>query len=64
MLSEVFITCAITGAGDTTARSPHVPVTPEEIATSAIEAARAGAAVVHLHVRDPDTGRGWGDECL
>jgi uncharacterized protein (DUF849 family) len=58
MLSEVFITCAITGAGDTTTRSPHVPVTPEDIATSAIEAARAGAAIVHLHVRDPTTGRG------
>jgi uncharacterized protein (DUF849 family) len=58
MLRDAFITCAITGAGDTTSRSPHVPVTPEEIATSAIEAARAGAAVVHIHVRDPQTGRG------
>ena len=58
MRSEVFITCAITGAGETTARSPHVPVTPEEIAASAIEAARAGAAIVHIHVRDPATGRG------
>jgi uncharacterized protein (DUF849 family) len=61
MLSEAFITCAITGAGDTTSRSPHVPVTPEEIATSAIDAARAGAAVVHIHVRDPETGRGSRD---
>ena len=55
---EVFVTCAITGAGDTTARSDRVPVTPEQIADSAIEAARAGAAVVHIHVRDPETGRG------
>jgi uncharacterized protein (DUF849 family) len=61
MLTEAFITCAITGAGDTTARSPHVPVTPEQIAGSAIEAARAGAAVVHIHVRDPQTGRGSRD---
>src|ERR1700733_8019838 len=64
MLTEAFITCAITGAGDTTSRSPHVPVTPEEIANSAIDAARAGAAVVHLHVRDPDTGRGSRDPAL
>jgi uncharacterized protein (DUF849 family) len=64
MLSDAFITCAITGAGDTTSRSPHVPVTPEEIATAAIEAARAGAAVVHIHVRDPDTGRGTRDPAL
>ena len=54
---EVFITCAVTGAGDTTAKSPRVPVTPQAIADSAIEAARAGAAIVHLHVRDPETGR-------
>jgi uncharacterized protein (DUF849 family) len=54
---DVFITCAITGAGATTERSDRVPVTPEEIADSAIEAARAGAAVAHIHVRDPATGR-------
>jgi uncharacterized protein (DUF849 family) len=64
MLSEAFITCAVTGAGDTTARSPHVPVTPEEIATAAVEAARAGAAVVHIHVRDPETGQGARDPAL
>ena len=58
MNQEVFVTCAVTGAGDTTARSPHVPVTPEDIAASALEAARAGAAVVHIHVRDPATGQG------
>ena len=61
MLNEVFITCAITGAGDTVSRSPHVPVTPEEIAESAMDAARAGAAVVHIHVRDPETGSGSRD---
>ncbi len=55
---EVFITCAITGAGDTVGKSPHVPVTPEQIAVSAIDAAKAGAAVVHIHVRDPQTGKG------
>ena len=55
---EVFITCAITGSGDTAAKSPHVPVTPEQIATSAIDAAKAGAAVVHIHVRDPLTSKG------
>jgi uncharacterized protein (DUF849 family) len=64
MLSEAFITCAITGAGDTPGRSPHVPVTPEQIASSAIDAARAGAAVVHIHVRDPETGRGSRDPVL
>jgi uncharacterized protein (DUF849 family) len=59
-----FVTCAITGAGDTVGRSPHVPVTGEQIAQSAIEAADAGAAVVHLHVRDPETGRGARDPQL
>ncbi len=58
---DVFITCAVTGAGDTAARSEHVPVTPARIADSAIEAARAGAAIVHIHVRDPETGRGGRD---
>jgi uncharacterized protein (DUF849 family) len=61
---EVFVTCAVTGAGDTVARSGHVPVTPEQIADSAIEAARAGAAIVHIHVRDPETGRGDRDPAL
>jgi uncharacterized protein (DUF849 family) len=55
---NVMITCALTGAGDTTGRSEHVPVTPEEIAESGIEAARAGATVVHVHVRDPETRQG------
>ncbi|MGW9304324.1 3-keto-5-aminohexanoate cleavage protein [Streptomyces cyaneofuscatus] len=53
---DVIITCALTGAGDTVGRSPHVPVTPEQIAASAVEAAGAGAAVVHIHVRDPESG--------
>ena len=56
MNHEVFITCAVTGAGSTQDRSPHVPRSPEEIAGSAIDAAKAGAAVVHCHVRDPETG--------
>ena len=64
MISEAFITCAVTGAGDTAGRSQHVPVTPDEIADSALDAARAGAAVVHIHVRDPDTGRGARDPAL
>ncbi len=51
-----FITCAVTGSGSTQERSPHVPRSPQQIAASAIDAARAGAAVVHCHVRDPETG--------
>lgn len=58
---EVVLTCAVTGAGDTTGRSPHVPVTPEQIATAAIEAANAGASAAHIHVRDPETGKGSRD---
>jgi uncharacterized protein (DUF849 family) len=61
---EVFITCAVTGAGDTVRRSELVPVTPQQIADDAIEAARAGAAIVHLHVRDPQTGQGARDPSL
>jgi uncharacterized protein (DUF849 family) len=61
---NAFITCAITGAGETVGRSPHVPVTPAEIAQSAIDAAEAGAAVVHIHVRDPATGKGARDPHL
>ena len=51
-----FITCAVTGSGGSQDRSPHVPRSPEQIANSAIDAAKAGAAIVHCHVRDPDTG--------
>jgi len=61
MNNDVIITCAVTGAGDTTSRSNLVPITPEQIANSAIEAAKAGAAVVHVHVRDPETGQGSRD---
>ncbi|HEY5428413.1 MAG TPA: 3-keto-5-aminohexanoate cleavage protein [Solirubrobacteraceae bacterium] len=61
MNTEAFITCALTGAGDTTARSDLVPVTPEQIAQAALDAARAGAAVAHIHVRDPATGKGSRD---
>jgi len=53
---EVFITCAVTGSGATQDRSHLVPRSPAEIAESAIDAAKAGAAIVHCHVRDPDTG--------
>lgn len=56
MNRDVVVTCAVTGAGDTPGRSPHVPVTPAAIAADAVAAARAGAAVVHIHVRDPETG--------
>jgi uncharacterized protein (DUF849 family) len=54
---DVFITCALTGAGDTVGRHPGVPVTPRQIAEAAIEAAKAGAAIAHIHVRDPETGK-------
>jgi len=61
---DVFITCAVTGAGATTDKSEQVPVTPRQIAESAIEAARAGAAVAHIHVRDPGTGAPSRDPAL
>jgi len=61
---EVFITCAVTGSGGTQDRSPHVPRSPEQIAASAIDAARAGAAIVHCHVRDPETGAPSRDPAL
>lgn len=56
MNKDVFITCAVTGSGGTQDRSPHVPRSPAQIAASAIEAAKAGAAIAHCHVRDPETG--------
>ena len=64
MNHEVIITCALTGAGDTVGKSEHVPVTPEQIAAAAVEAANAGAAVVHIHVRDVETGQGSRDVAL
>ena len=51
---EVFITCAVTGSGDTTGKSDKVPITPQQIADSCIGAAQAGAAIVHIHVRNPN----------
>jgi uncharacterized protein (DUF849 family) len=56
MNPEVIITCAVTGDDTKVTKSPHCPVTPAQIAASAVEAARAGAAIVHIHVRDPATG--------
>ena len=64
MNNDVIITCAVTGAGDTTSRSNLVPITPRQVADAAIEAANAGAAVVHVHVRDPETGAGSRDPAL
>ena len=61
---ETFITCAVTGSGATTDKHPAVPITPEQIANAAIEAARAGAAIAHIHVRDPETGKGSRDVAL
>ena len=56
MNSDVIITCAVTGDDTKVTKSPHCPITPEQIAASAVDAARAGAAIVHIHVRDPETG--------
>lgn len=58
MNPKTIITCAVTGAGDTVGKHPAIPITPEQIANSALEAADAGAAVVHCHVRNPETGKG------
>jgi len=64
MTPNVIITCAITGAGDTVGKHPEIPVTPEQIANSALEAAAAGAAIVHCHVRNVETGKGTRDVSL
>ena len=64
MNHNVIITCALTGAGDTADKNPAVPVTPKQIAAAAVEAANAGATVVHCHVRDPGTGKGSRDPAL
>lgn len=64
MRKKVFITAAVTGSGGTQDRSPHVPRSPEQIADAAIESARAGAAVAHCHVRDPETGAPSRDPAL
>ncbi len=57
MNTDVIVSCAVTGSGDTVGKHPDIPVTPEQIADAAISAARAGAAIAHIHVREPDTGR-------
>ena len=57
MQRKVMISCAVTGSADTPGKNPAVPVTPQQIAASAIDAAKAGAAIVHIHVRDPHTTR-------
>ncbi len=64
MQYDVVLTCAVTGAGDTTGKSPHVPVTPKDIANAAIDAAKAGASIAHIHARDPETGLGSRDPKL
>ena len=58
--SKAIITCAITGSIHTPSMSPHLPVTPDEIATQAVEAAEAGASILHLHARDPGNGKPTG----
>ena len=58
---KVIITCAVTGSIHTPTMSPHLPVTPDEIASDAVAAAEAGAAILHLHARDPETGKPTGD---
>jgi len=60
----VFVTCAVTGSADSAGKSPHVPVTPAQIAAAALDAHAAGAAIVHLHVRDPATGGASRDPAL
>ncbi len=64
MKSKVMLTCAVTGAGATTKKHSGVPVTPPQIAAACIEAAKAGASAVHVHVRDPITGAGARDPAL
>ena len=64
MNKDVIISCAVTGAGDTVGKHPSIPVTPGQIASAAIEAASAGAAIAHMHVRDPGTGKGSRDNEL
>jgi uncharacterized protein (DUF849 family) len=64
MQRKVMISCAVTGSADTPGRNPAVPVTPQQIAASAVDAAKAGAAIVHIHVRDPETTRPSMDPAL
>jgi uncharacterized protein (DUF849 family) len=64
MSRDVIISCAVTGSGDTAKKHPAIPITPEEIANAAIEAASAGAAIAHMHVRNPETGKATRDDEL
>jgi uncharacterized protein (DUF849 family) len=64
MNHDVIVTCAVTGAGDTVGKHPAIPVSPKQIADAAIEAAKAGASVAHMHVRDPKTGKGSRETAL
>ena len=64
MNSDVIVSCAVTGSSDTAHIHPDLPITPKQIAQAAIEAARAGAAIAHCHVRDPETGKGVRDTAL
>ena len=64
MNRDVIVTCAVTGAGDTADKHPDLPKTPRQIAEAAIEAAKAGAAIAHCHVRDPETGKAARDPAL
>ena len=64
MNSEVIVSCPVTGGGDTSHIHPGLPITPKQIADAAIEAAKAGAAIAHCHVRDPETGKGVRDVAL
>src|ERR1700728_664057 len=64
MREAVFVTCAVTGSGDSGGKNPHVPVTPQQIAAAALEAHSAGAAIVHVHVRDPTSGKASRDRTL
>ena len=64
MQDKIIITCAVTGSGDTVGKHPAIPVTPEEIANAAISAGEAGAAIAHIHVRDPKTGKPSRDPVL
>lgn len=57
MNRDVIISCAVTGSGDSVGKHPDIPITPQQIAEASIDAAKAGAAIVHIHVRDPDTGK-------
>lgn len=64
MNRDVIVTCAVTGAGDTVDKHPSIPVTAKQIAEACLEAADAGAAITHIHVRDPQTGKGSRDTAL